>query len=151
MQFINSSRQGSWDEHLVWRTVMDSSDDAEIRNTLARFCRLLDDRRFPEVGELFAPHGRMGRTAGREQIVELLGRGGLARSPDLFRKHMTGNMVVDVGPVTAAAESDLVMFERLGASPWELRMGVYRDTLERIGGRWLFTDRQLTWTANGLR
>jgi hypothetical protein len=130
---------------------MDSSDSTEISNTLARFCRLLDDRRFTEVGELFAPLGRMGRTSGRDRIVELLGRGGLARTPSLFRKHLSGNVVLDVGCDTAAAESDLVMFERLGESPWELRMGVYRDALERIDGRWLFTDRQLTWTANGLR
>jgi hypothetical protein len=130
---------------------MDSSDDAEIRNTLARFCRLLDDRRFDEVGELFAPHGRMGRTAGRDQIVEMLGRGGLARTPGLFRKHVTGNIVLDTGDGTARAESDLVMFERFDGGPWELRMGVYRDTLERADGRWLFTERQLTWTANGLR
>jgi hypothetical protein len=130
---------------------MDSSDSTEIGNTLARFCRLLDGRRFTEVGELFAPLGRMGRTSGRDQIVELLGRGGLARTPSLFRKHLSGNVVLDVGRDTATAESDLVMFERLGESPWELRMGVYRDALERIDGRWLFTDRQLTWTANGLR
>jgi len=127
---------------------MDNRDDAQIRNTLARFCRLLDDRRFPEVGELFAPRGRMGRRAGRDQIVE---RGGLARTPGLFRKHLTGNIVLEVDHDTAAAESDLLLFERLGESPWELRTGVYRDTLERIDGRWLFTDRQLTWTANGLR
>ena len=130
---------------------MNNRDDAEIRNTLAHICRLLDDRRFAEVGELFAPHGRMGRAAGRDQIVELLARGGLARTPSLFRKHLTGNIVVDVGHGTASTQSDLVMFERLGEDPWELRMGVYHDTLERIDGRWLFTDRQLTWTANGLR
>lgn len=130
---------------------MNSGDDADIRNTLASFCRLLDERRFAELGELFAPHGRMGRTAGRDQIVELLGRGGLARTPGLFRKHLTGNVVLEVGQDTAVAESDLIMFERLDESPWELRIGVYHDTLERIDGRWLFTDRQLNWTANGLR
>lgn len=127
------------------------SDDAELRNTLARFCRYLDARQFERVGELFAPNGRMGRTVGRDKIIEALRRSGLARNPGLFRKHLTGNIVLTVTPGTATAECDLVLFERQAEGAWELRTGVYHDVLERVDGRWLFADRQLTWTANGLR
>ena len=47
--------------------------------------------------------------------------------------------------------SDLILHERLGTGPWILRMGRYTDRLVPApDGRWLFADRQLTWTANGL-
>ncbi len=127
------------------------TDEEGVRRTLARFCQYLDDRRFAEFSGLFMPDAVFGRASGREAIHELTAGGGLARNPELFRKHLTGNVVVDVQDERAEATSDLVMFERVGDEPWQLRFGVYHDVLVKHGDAWLFASRQLTWTANGLR
>jgi hypothetical protein len=127
------------------------NDEESIRRTLARFCHYLDERRFAELSDLFVPDGRFGRATGRSAILAMMTRGGLASSSDLFRKHLTGNVVIELEDDIAAVDSDLVLFERRGEQPWELRFGAYRDTLTRVEHQWLFAARQLTWTANGLR
>jgi hypothetical protein len=126
------------------------NDHEAIRRLLARFCQLLDERRFDEWATLFAPDATFGRQTGRPAIREAIGRSQLAATPTLFRKHVTANPVIDVDENTATAVSDLLVFERSDEDPWQIRVGRYDDRLTRLDDEWTFSARHLTWTANGL-
>jgi len=126
------------------------TDEEGVRRTMALFCQYLDERRFAEFSDLFSADGVFGRATGPAAILEMMSGGGLARRPELFRKHLCGNIVIEVHDAQAEATSDLVLFERDGEQPWQLRFGSYHDVLVRQGEAWLFLNRQLTWTANGL-
>ena len=127
------------------------SADQQIRRTIAQFAQYLDERRFVEWSELFTADATFQQLAGRGSILAFMQADELATMPDLFRKHVTTNLIITTLAAAATAESDLILHERLGSGPWILRMGKYTDRLVRAhGGRWLFADRQLAWTANGL-
>jgi hypothetical protein len=125
--------------------------EEQIRRTIAQFAQYLDERRFAEWGELFTQDGVFQHLTGRGAILAFMRGGELATMPDLFRKHVTTNLVITLGEDAAHVESDLVLHERLGQQAWILRMGKYIDDMvPGPGGRWLFARRQLEWTANGL-
>jgi hypothetical protein len=127
------------------------TDRDAICNLLGRFCQYLDERRFDEWAQLFAPDASFGHQTGRTAIAAAITTSALARQPELFRKHTTANPVITVAAGTAVARSDLVLFERSSDDPWVLRTGVYDDRLVKLDSAWYFAARQLTWTANGLR
>jgi 3-phenylpropionate/cinnamic acid dioxygenase small subunit len=124
------------------------TDEESIRQTLARFGRLLDERRFEAWSELFCEDGGFGTTAGRSEILSRMLTGELATMSDLFRKHATVNITIEVDGDRATAESDLLLFERRAGLPWDMRFGRYTDRLRRVDDSWLIEHRQLTWTAN---
>jgi hypothetical protein len=125
--------------------------ESQIRRTIAQFAQYLDERRFAEWSELFTQDAVFLHLTGRSEILAFMRGGELATMPDLFRKHVTANLVITLGEHDAHVESDLVLHERLGRQPWILRMGKYIDDMvPGPGGRWLFASRQLEWTANGL-
>jgi hypothetical protein len=127
------------------------SADNQIRRTIAQFSQYLDERRFLEWSELFTERATFQHISGRAAILAFMRGEELATMPDLFRKHVTTNLIITFGDDEACVESDLVLHERLGKGPWILRMGKYVDRLAPSpDGRWLFADRQLSWTANGL-
>jgi SnoaL-like domain len=122
------------------------SDEDRIRSTIARFCQLLDARRFEEWSETFTEDGVFGRFEGRAAVHRMILGGELALRPELKRKHTVTNAVIDVQGDTADVVSDLVMFDRVGDSPWIIRLGRYHDQLAcQANGEWLFTRRQLDW------
>ena len=122
------------------------SDEDRIRHTIARFCQLLDDRRFDEWSRTFTEDGAFGRFEGRAAIHRMILGGELAVQPELKRKHTVANVVIDVQGDTAEVVSDLVMFDRVGDGPWIIRLGRYYDQLARqADGDWLFTRRRLEW------
>ena len=124
------------------------TDADEIRNTLARFCQFLDDRRFEEWSQTFAEDGAFGERVGRDTILRWIQGGELATRPELKRKHAVMNAIVEVDGDRATSTSDLVMFDQVGDGPWTIRVGRYTDELARQpDGRWLFTRRQLAFTA----
>jgi hypothetical protein len=125
------------------------TDEEQIRRLQAVFCQHLDARRFEEWSETFAENGRFGVRTGRAAILEGIRGGELARNPGLQRKHTVVNAIIDIDGERATSVSDLVMYERSGDAPWTTRLGRYRDELERRDGRWLFTARQLEWSAGG--
>jgi len=125
--------------------------ESQIRRTIARFAQYLDERRFAEWSELFTQDAVFQHLTGRGAILAFMRAEELATMPDLFRKHVTTNLIITLGANEAHVESDLVLHERLGKQPWILRMGKYIDDMvPGPGGRWLFASRQLEWTANGL-
>jgi hypothetical protein len=124
-------------------------DDLEIRNAHARFCQYLDERRFEEWSRLFTLDGEFQGIHGREQILAEILTGGLARRPELFRKHLTGNLIVELDGDNATVESDLLLLDREGDGPSIFRTGKYSDRMVRgVDGRWLFACRRLEWTTN---
>jgi len=125
------------------------SDELEIRNTQARFCQYLDERRFEEWSQLFTVDGDFQGTLGREAILSGISVGGLARRPELFRAHMVGNHVIEIAGDTAHVESNLLMAERDGNGDLIFRAGKYFDQMVRDSdGKWLFAQRLLDWTMN---
>jgi 3-phenylpropionate/cinnamic acid dioxygenase small subunit len=122
------------------------TDADEIRNLLARFCQCLDDRRFEEWSQTFAEDGVFGERVGRATILNWIQGAELATQPELRRKHAVMNSIVDVRGDTAAASSDLVMYDWRGEGPWTVRIGRYTDALARQpDGAWRFTRRRLEW------
>jgi hypothetical protein len=128
----------------------DLNDEAMIRDTHARFCQYLDERRFVEWSELFAPEGTFQGIRTRDEILAAIERGGLARRPELLRKHITANFIIGLDGDRADVESDLILYEREGEGEFLIRTGKYTDRMVREGERWLFENRDLEWTANAL-
>ncbi len=126
------------------------NDEAMIRDTHARFCQYLDERRFAEWAALFAVDGTFQGIRTRAEILAAIERGGLARRPELMRKHITANFIIELDGDHAEVESDLVLYEREGEGEFLIRTGKYTDRMVREGERWLFEDRDLEWTANAL-
>lgn len=121
-----------------------------IRDTHARFCMYLDERRFAEWAALFAVDGTFQGIRTRAAILAAIERGGLARRPQLIRKHITANFIIDLDGDRAGVESDLVLYEREGEGEFLIRTGKYTDRMVREGERWLFENRDLEWIANPL-
>jgi 3-phenylpropionate/cinnamic acid dioxygenase small subunit len=125
--------------------VLTSMTDAdEIRNTLARFCQCLDDRRFEEFSQTFTEDGSFNDRVGRATILKWIQGAELATRPELKRKHTVVNSIITVQGDRAEAISDLVMFDQVGTTPWTIRVGRYTDELARQPtGGWLFARRHL--------
>ena len=120
------------------------TDADQIRNTLARFCQLLDDRRFVEWSETFTEDGIFGERVGRATILKWIQGAELATRPELKRKHTAVNSIIDVQGDRASATTDLVMYDKVDDSPWSIRIGRYYDELVRQpSGDWLFSKRRL--------
>ncbi|HEX3567873.1 MAG TPA: nuclear transport factor 2 family protein [Acidimicrobiales bacterium] len=124
-------------------------DEARIREVLARFIQLRDDKRFAEWTELFTEDGTfeylshilVGRTAIGENVAALLrqDRG----------KHLCANSVVEVADDGRSAEvrSDFVKLDPVedpGSSRFQIGvMGQYHDHFVREGGGWKIAKRRV--------
>jgi hypothetical protein len=121
-------------------------DDRAIREVLALYCMLLDDRRFEDWGRLFAEDGEWtipwASFTGREAIVQ--GLRGIDVGPPGWCKHITHYPVVRIeGAAHARAWSDLSCYVRDRESgAWSLvSAGRYYDELEKTDGYWRFKRR----------
>lgn len=119
------------------------SDHDQIRRTFAQFCQFLDDRRFEDWAGLFTEDGVFNQLHGRAAILTMIEGAELASDPDLSRKHVITNAIIDVDGDEAHSVSDLVMYDRHGDGSWTVQIGKYEDRLVRRGDRWLLADRQL--------
>ena len=126
------------------------SAEESIRRSIAAFGQYLDERRFEEWSSLFTEDAVFQHVRTRSEILAFMLGEELATIPELFRKHLTSNLIIDVNGNKAHVESDLVLFERMGELPWVFRFGKYLDDMVCIGEQWLFQNRQLVWTADGL-
>jgi uncharacterized protein (TIGR02246 family) len=116
-----------------------------ISRTIALYGQFLDDRRFEEFGELFAPDGVWAipgmSLEGRQQIVEVLRE--LEKGGPGSVKHLSFHPVIVLeGPDRARAWTDLAALIPAD-NGWEVvSAGRYYDTFVRHEGRWLFAVRQ---------
>jgi len=121
-------------------------DECLIRETLALYCMLLDDRRFEDWGRLFAEDAEWtipwASFKGRDAIVAGLRE--IDVGPSGWCKHITHFPVIRFESETSArAWSDLSCYVRERESgEWSLvSAGRYYDDLVRLDGAWLFQRR----------
>ncbi|MGV9386889.1 nuclear transport factor 2 family protein [Nonomuraea sp. NPDC003707] len=71
----------------------------------------------------------------------------LAKRPELQRRHVNTNIVVEVDGDTAEVASDLLVYDKVDSGAWTLTaVGRYQDLMARqADGNWLFTARSLTF------
>lgn len=119
------------------------SDHDQIRQTFAKFCQALDERRFEDWAATFSEDGSFGDKKGRAAVLAMILEGELAKDPGLSRKHVITNAVIEVDGDTAVSQSDLLLYDRHGDGPWTLTVGRYEDRLVRQGDHWLFAHRDL--------
>ena len=118
-------------------------DELRIRDTLARYCHLIDDGRFDELVELFTiegafAFGRLG-AVGREELRAWFEE---MQPLDQRGKHLTTNVVVEVDGDRATAVSDFVFLAFKDRRLVPLVAGRYRDDLVCVEGRWLIGRRE---------
>ncbi len=123
------------------------TDEEQIRHTIGQFCHFLDSRRFKEFSELFVDDGVFaGATAerkGRGTIYDWISTAELAQNPDLRRRHVATNTIIDVNGDEADAVSDLLMFDCVAKADWTIKIGRYTDHLVRTPDGWRFARRHL--------
>lgn len=124
---------------------MQPAIDAEVRRTLAAYCQTVDDGRFDDFAQLWAPDAVL-RVAGDE----ILGRAAIrawierAQPPERRGKHVTVNPLIDVEAADRArVSSDFVFLARTGGGYVVSVVGRYLDVLEPHGGRWVFRSRDI--------
>ena len=124
------------------------TDEEQIRRLLAEYCQFLDDRRYVEFGELFAPdgvwtlggkdhHGPADVKAYMDRLLET--------HPNRRTKHMCMNIAVVMHDESADVSSDYMMFAHEGSEAWRtVGGGRYVDQVRRTSdGKWRFAHRTL--------
>ena len=125
----------------------------EIENLLYTYAERIDAGDLEGVADLFA-HGRIAASAeakpeqsfeGRDRVLALY-RGSMRIYDDgsPHTKHVTTNSIIEVdeGANTASARSYYTVFQRVDEMPLQpIISGRYRDTFQRIDGRWWFDTR----------
>ncbi len=116
-----------------------------VQELLARYARLIDDRRLDDCAALFSDEAVLvvngqkheGRSAIRTWMAEI------GRNPG--GRHLTMNTVLDeASPDRASGVSDLAHLRRGPAGRWELSaVGRYIDDMAAINDTWVFTRRQI--------
>ena len=111
-----------------------------IRNTIARNHQYLDDRRYEDCSRTFTEDGSIGAHRGRAAVLEFTLSQGLGAQPDLNRRHVVTNVVIDILGDEAHVDSDLIQYDKVGAGSWTVTaVGRYADRLARQpDGTWLF-------------
>jgi 3-phenylpropionate/cinnamic acid dioxygenase small subunit len=123
------------------------SDHEQVRTTIARNNQALDDRRYDDCVATYAPDGMIAGRTGHAAIREFMGSQDLTTNPDLQRRHVNTNHVIDLDGAEADVASDLLIYDRIADGPWTLTaVGRHQDRLIRSGdGTWLFAERRLTF------
>jgi hypothetical protein len=123
-------------------------DELLIRQTIARFCLLIDDGRFDDLASWFTNDAtlvvRGSAVVGRDAIRDWF----IASNPPHRRgKHLTTNIVVDVLGDHAHGEADFLFLNFVDGQLNPSFVGRYTDQLVKVDGRWLFSSRTITILA----
>lgn len=120
-----------------------ADDEGAIREVIALYGMLLDDRRVEEWLDLFAPDAEFSQCKGHEQIADAI-VGGQA---SLGNKHLACASIVRVDGDAALAWTDglgMVDAGDTGSGPgYTLYPLRYYDRLRRMDGRWKFIRRDV--------
>ena len=125
----------------------------EIENLLHTYAERIDAGDLEGVADLFA-HGRIAASAratpeqtfaGRDRVLALY-RGSTRIYDDgsPHTRHVTTNSIIEVdeGANTASARSTYTVLQQVDDLPLQpIISGRYRDTFQRIDGRWWFDTR----------
>lgn len=119
-------------------------DELLIRQTLAWYCRLIDDGRFENLVQWFTVDGtlivRGVPLVGRDAIREWLHADHL---PHKRGKHLTTNAIIDVEGHRAHCEADFLFMNFVDGQLTPAFTGRYTDDLAKVGDRWLFERRHV--------
>ena len=127
-----------------------STDISEIRRLLALYCQLMDDRRYDEWSQLFAPDGvwalggreYRGPSEAKAYMDQLL-----RDRPQRRTKHICTNVPIDIDGDVGRITSDYAMLAREPeGTPWTVvAFGRYEDRVVRRaeGSGWQFAERRL--------
>lgn len=128
-------------------------DYAQIRQLYAHYCWTLDERKFDELLGLFTEDGvvegpNYGRHVGQAQLRQFIEK--YKSTTHMFQvRHVISNIEVDIQGDDATG-SCYVMNYRTHRGRTELSaIGVHRDKLRKVGGRWLIAERQVFWDYSG--
>lgn len=121
--------------------VKELKDLEAIKMLKARYCHLVDTRRWDELRELLTEdatcdYGFFGFYDGRDEIVNKFFRE-LVDSASSFMAHMVHNPVITVQGDSASGSWYLTAqttIQPVNQAVWV--MGVYRDAFKRVGGAW---------------
>jgi len=124
------------------RAMLEELRDVEAIKTLkARYCHLVDARRWDELAELWTEdatcdYGFFGSYKGAKEIVNTFFRG-LVASASSFMVHMVHNPVVELHGDSASGSWYLTAqttIQPANQAVWV--MGIYKDRFRRVGGEW---------------
>jgi hypothetical protein len=115
-----------------------------IQDLIAKYVQYADTGKAPEQAALFAEDGTLNEHRGRAAIEAFVGglKTTFAARPGggggSLRHHVSSVNITVEGPDTARGTAYYLVVRDHGPDHW----GVYRDRYVRVGGRWLFADRQ---------
>jgi ketosteroid isomerase-like protein len=116
-----------------------SAEDG-IRQTVAKYCQLFDDRQWEALGQIFTPDAsitsRRGTFTGRAAVVKDLQN---AMSPEYRGTLFTANTLITVDGETATARSDFLEVEGAKIAA----VGTYTDTFAFSDGKWLLASKDI--------
>jgi uncharacterized protein (TIGR02246 family) len=120
-------------------------DELEIAQLRARYCHLLDDRRWEEFVDLFTPDGEfvgLDRAQGRAGLLHFFSQVVPTLAEEFW--HFCTNGTVEVQGDTATGRISLEYLSVVkGVS--HVSAGHYDDVLRRVDGRWRFASRRITF------
>jgi 3-phenylpropionate/cinnamic acid dioxygenase small subunit len=124
------------------------TDEECIRQVLARFIQLRDDKQFEDWVQLFTEEGTF-----RYGATTLVGRADIRANVEaLLRddrgKHLCLNSIIELSGDAAQVSSDFVKINPSDdqSGTFEIVvMGRYRDEFVRRGGTWEIASRQVTF------
>jgi 3-phenylpropionate/cinnamic acid dioxygenase small subunit len=130
-----------------------SDDHVAIQNLIARYALLVDTGDFAGVGDLFAEatYVGVGEFTGREAVAGML-ENTVIRYEDGTpgTHHAISNVIIEVDGDTAAAQAYVTIFQARPDFPLQcIAAGRYRDSFERVDGRWRFARRRVTIHLRG--
>lgn len=126
------------------------ADKDEIRELLHQYCYCMDEGRFDELANLFAPDGEWVapyRTArGIDGIAAWL-KQSVPAEPK--RMHYAMNTIIKVEGDGARAKSNYLVTVEGPDGPFPSVCGTYVDVLTRTAGGWRFARRELVHAFKG--
>ncbi|MBV9582679.1 MAG: nuclear transport factor 2 family protein [Chloroflexi bacterium] len=130
-------------------------DVSQVRQLLAQYCQLMDDRRYPEWSQLFTADGvwALGGKDHRGPAETQAFMDQLLRNhPHRRTRHLNTNLLLELDGAEGRVTSDYAMLssEPEGAAWTVVAMGRYFDRVVRKpdGSGWQFAERRLGTAAD---
>lgn len=146
---MGATNDGVRDVEARLRRLEDAHAIAQLR---ARYCQALDDGRWTDLAATFTADGAfvgLSTARGTEGLIEFFSA--LADGPISAWWHFSSNETVGLAAGNDGSDGDTATGETWLWQPCvrdgvaEIAAGRYRDTLVRDGGRWLFSERRVSF------
>jgi hypothetical protein len=122
------------------------SDEELIKTLIGLHAQLTDDGNYAERIHLYAEGGRFitGDTVatGHEELSAAFAA---SSAPERRGKHITANAVIEVDGDVASGHSDFLFAHNTENGLALLAAGRYFDTFAKVDGKWLYTERRITF------